>query len=241
MVNGNKRDKYAGVTAVIHPRIMPFLKEINQHSTRILQITLSVSSGDVHLFGVYAPHNKHELDAVKLPFWNTLETIIAKLPLPEPVYVLGDLNVRLQGRKPDEISILGPHVYGKGRLSIHNEEGSNRKLYTSLLQNHQMVDVLSFKQPRLLRHVTYRDKNPPPANWGAFVLDPMGWTQFWDKLYALTYSEEHNLSIAYNIRGFLTDSWPTDPPVPPRVDPLRFQSPWTGCLQDPSGCQPYKR
>ena len=48
VVNGNNRDKYAGVTAVLHPRILPFLKEINQHSTRILQITLSVSSGDIH-------------------------------------------------------------------------------------------------------------------------------------------------------------------------------------------------
>ena len=52
----------------------------------------------------------------------------------------------------------------------------------------------------------------------------MGWTQFWDKLYALTHSEEQNFNIAYNIRGFLTDSWPTDPPIPPRVDLLRFHT-----------------
>ena len=224
VVNGNHRDKYAGVTAVLHPRILPFLKEINQHSTRIIQVTLSVASGDIHLFGVYAPRNKHDLELVKHPFWNTLETIIAKLPLPEPVYVLGDLNVRLQGRKPDETPILGPYVYGKGRLSINNEEGSNRQLYTTLLHNHQLVDALTFKQPRLLRHVTYRDKNPPPTSWSPFVLDPMGWTQFWDKLFVLTNHEDLNLSIAYHIREFLTDVWPTDPPIPPRVDPVRFQS-----------------
>ena len=224
VVNGNHRDKYAGVTAVLHPRILPFLKEINQHSTRIIQVTLSVASGDIHLFGVYAPHNKHDLELVKHPFWNTLETIIAKLPLPEPVYVLGDLNVRLQGRKPDETPILGPYVYGKGRLSINNEEGSNRQLYTTLLHNHQLVDALTFKQPRLLRHVTYRDKNPPPTSWSPFVLDPMGWTQFWDKLFVLTNHEDLNLSIAYHIREFLTDVWPTDPPIPPKVDPVRFQS-----------------
>ena len=200
VVNGNSRDKYAGVTAVLHPRILPFLKGINQHSTRILQITLSVASGDIHLFGVYAPHNKHDLELVKHPFWNTLETIVARLPLPEPVYILGDLNVRLQGRTPDETPILGPYVYGKGRLSINNEEGSSRKLYTTMLHNHQLVDALTFKQPRLLRHATYRDKTPPPSNWSPFVLDPMGWTQLWDRLFAFTDNEDQNLSIAYNIR-----------------------------------------
>ena len=132
--------------------------------------------------------------------------------------------MRLQGRKPDETAILGPYVYGKGRLSINNEEGSNRKLYTTLLHNHQLVDALTFKQPRLLRHVTYRDKTPPPSNWSLFVLDPVGWTQLCDRLFALTNNEDQNLSIAYNIRGFLTDVWPTDPPIPPRVDPIRFQS-----------------
>ena len=30
VVNGNHRDKYAGVTAVLHPRILPFLKEIKR-------------------------------------------------------------------------------------------------------------------------------------------------------------------------------------------------------------------
>ena len=45
VVNGNKKDKYAGVTAVVHPRILPFLKEINQHSNRILQLTFAFCYG----------------------------------------------------------------------------------------------------------------------------------------------------------------------------------------------------
>ena len=140
-----------------------------------------MASGDQHYFGVYAPHNKHDLEQVKLPFWNKLEHVLCRIPLPEPFFVLGDFNVRLQGRHRDEHSFLGPHIYGKGLLHIKNDEGSNRKLYTSLLDRLQLSDALTFKQPQLLRHVTYRDKNPPPPNWSPFVLDPIGWTQFWDK------------------------------------------------------------
>ena len=224
VVNGNKKDRYAGVTAVIHPRILPFLKEINQHTSRILQITFDMASGDQHYIGVYAPHNKHDIEVVKQPFWHKLEAVINKIPLPEPVFVLGDFNVRLQGRRRDEHSFLGPHIYGKGPLSIKNEEGSNRKFYTDLLSRLQFSDILTFKQPQLLRRITYRDKNPPPPNWSPFVLDPIGWTQFWDKIHSLPCNGEDNLVIATLIRNFLTNDWPTEPPIPPRIDPLRFQS-----------------
>ena len=222
--NGNKKDKYAGVSAVIAPSMLPFLKEINQHSARCIQVTFASSSGDIHFIGVYAPHNKHDADQVKRPFWQTLDNVLKQIPLPEPVYVLGDFNVRLQGRRKGEEHILGPHIYGLGKLHIRHEDGSNRQLYTSLLDQNDCVDALTFKQPNLYNHITYRDKNPPPKTWSSFVLDPLGWTQLWDRFHSLPQSEELNIQSAAMVRNFLTSDWPADPPLPPTVDPWRFQS-----------------
>ena len=222
--NGNKKDKYAGVSAVIAPSMMPFLKEINQHSARCIQVTFASSSGDIHFIGVYAPHNKHDVEQVKRPSWQTLDHVLKKIPLPEPVYVLGDFNVRLQGRRKGEEHIIGPHVYGLGKLHIRNEDGSNRQLYSSLLDQNDCVDALTFKQPNLFHHITYRDKNPPPKTWSSFVLDPLGWTQLWDQFHSLPQPEELNIQTAARIRNFLTLDWPSDPPLPPMVDPWRFQS-----------------
>ena len=71
----------------------------------------------------------------------------------------------------------------------------------------------------VLRHVTYRDKNPPATSWSPFVLDPMGWTQFWDKLFVLTSHDDLNLSIAYHIREFLTAYGPQIPPFHQELTP----------------------
>ena len=158
IVNGNNKDKYGGVTAIIPPRTLPFLKEVVQHGSRILQVTLSSSSGDVHFLGVYAPHNKHDLEIVKTPFWEHLENIIARLPRPEPVFIIGDFNVRLQGRRQDEVDYLGPHILGRGRNYISDEPGSNRRLLLDLLKGADLKDALSFKQPNLVKQVTYREK-----------------------------------------------------------------------------------
>ena len=128
---------------------------------------------------MYAPHDKSDDEVRKAPFWQKLEDAIAKIPQPEPYYVLDDFNVRLQGRFLSEHNILGPHVYGKGLEAIKQQQGSNRHYYTQLLQGNAGVDVLSFKQPNLLKHVTYRDKHPPPESWNQFILDPLGWLHLW--------------------------------------------------------------
>ena len=76
--------------------------------------------------------------------------------MPEPVYIIGDFNVRLQGRTPEEGNIIGPHVYGKGRNHIQQLEGSNRAYCARFLEATSTVDALTFKQSDLLKHVTYR-------------------------------------------------------------------------------------
>ena len=225
IVNGNNKDKYGGVTAIIPPRTLPFLKEVVQHGSRILQVTLSSSSGDMHFLGVYAPHNKHDLEIVKTPFWEHLKNIIARLPRPEPVFIIGDFNVRLQGRRQDEVDYLGPHILGRGRNYISDEPGSNRRLLLDLLKGADLKDALSFKQPNLVKQVTYRDKYPPPSDWLQFASDPLGLVQFWDKIQNLTQNETTNLHTASIIRSFLITTWPVPPQqLPPMIDPLRFQT-----------------
>ena len=140
VVNGNTKGKWAGVTAVIAPHITPYVKNIIHHTARILQITIAAMSGDIHFIGVYAPHDRTEVDQQKLPFWEKLSDIVNHIPCPEPYFILGDFNVRLQGRFQSEQGYLGPYVYAKGHLYANTHPDSNRALYTSLLKTPGAVD-----------------------------------------------------------------------------------------------------
>ena len=223
--NGSNKDKFAGVTAIIPPQTLPHLKDVVQHSARILQITLAASAGDVHLIGVYSPHNKRDVETSKLPFWDKLDSVLHKIPQPEPVYIIGDFNVRLQGRKPDEHHMLGPNVYGKGRLSILTTEGNNRELYLRFLSTSEAKDVLTYKQSNLLKHITYRDKSPPPLDWLTFSGDPIGWLPIWDRFQSLPQSENENLKVAGKVRDYLTCySALVHEQQRPTIDPHRFQA-----------------
>ena len=223
--NGSNKDKFAGVTAIIPTQTLPHLKDVVQHSARIPQITLAASAGDVHLIGVYSPHNKRDVETSKLPFWDKLDSVLHKIPQPEPVYVIGDFNVRLQGRKPDEHHMLGPNVYGKGRLSIPTTEGNNRELYVRFLSTSDSKDVLTYKQSNLLKHITYRDKSPPPIDWLTFSSDPIGWLPIWDRFQSLPQSENENLKVAGKVRDYLTSySALVQEHQRPAIDPHRFQA-----------------
>ena len=225
IINGSTKDKYGGVIAIVSPAFRPFIKDIFQHSTRILQIVVSCHSGDSHYIGVYAPHDKLDYETVKLPFWQQLQSIVDSIPQPEPVFIIGDWNVRLQGRKQDEHHCLGPFVYGKGPNYAKTGEERNRNLFLNFLNSTDTCDAITFKTPDLLQHVTYRDKSPPPADWGLFALDSIRLLQFWDKVAGLPIREEDSLLIGQNIRSFLTeDPLMQTTPLRPRVDPYRFQS-----------------
>ena len=225
VVNGNHQDRWSGVTAVIAPHLVPYVKNIVQHSSRILQVTISARSGDVHSIGVYIPHDKSEVEVKKTPFWDQLVEVLDSIPGPEPFYVIGDFNVRLQGRGKEETDFLGPNVYGKGFLRANTREGSNRSLYTAVLKNFAAVDVMSFKQPDLKKQITYKDKFAPPKTWDQFILDPLGWLQLWDRFQSLPIQDDDTLTVVAQIRSYLgADTLPNLRPSLPEVDPYRFQS-----------------
>ena len=81
VVNRNTKDKWAEVAAVIAPHIIPYVKTIIQHTARILQITVAARSGDFHFIGVYAPHDRTEVEQQKLPFWEKLSDIVNHIPV----------------------------------------------------------------------------------------------------------------------------------------------------------------
>ena len=68
--------------------------------------------------------------------------------------------------------------------------------------------ALTFKQPDLLKHVTYKDKFAPPKSWDQFIQDPLGWLQLWGKFQGLLpFTDDHpvcnkinQLSIPYVFR-----------------------------------------
>ena len=74
---------------MIAPHIIPYVKNIIQHTARILQITIAARSGDIHFIGFYAPHDRTEVEQQKLPFWEKLSEILNHIPCPEPYYVWG--------------------------------------------------------------------------------------------------------------------------------------------------------
>ena len=225
IINGSPHDKYGGVAAIIAPAFRPFVKDVYQHSSRILHLVVACKSGDCHLIGVYAPHDKLDFETVKEPFWLLLQEVLDQIPQPEPVYILGDLNVRLQGRKPADQDSLGPHVYGRGKQYAKTGPERNRNLYMNFLQSTESCDAMTFKCPNLLEQVSYRDKTPPPQDWGLFALDSVRLLQFWDVVESLPVSQDDSIRIGHNIRTFLTeDPLMQTTPQAPSVDPLRFQA-----------------
>ena len=224
-LNGNSKDRFGGVTAVVAPHIRPFIHDVVQHSSRIIQITLSLQSGKVHIIGVYAPHDKHDYSSIKLPFWQQLQEIVSSIPLPESVYVLGDFNVRLQGRKTGEYQIIGPHVFGKGHLYAKTGPERNRSLFTEFLFSTNCCDSITFRNSDMIRQITYREKFPPPKSWLQFSADPIPLLQFWDIISSLPVPLQDSLEIGQLIRSFITpDSLIDSVPTKPADDPSLFQS-----------------
>ena len=219
--NGSTTDPHAGVTAVLSPLIIPYIKDIVQVNERILHISLYAQSGTIHFIGIYAPHNGLDFETKRLPFWDLLEDYLGKLPQPEPWYVIGDFNVRLQGRSSHETSELGPHIFGKGRLHANTSPQSNRTLFLQILKGLHSVDVMSHKTSRLLRQITYKEKTAPAKTWAQLNSDPALPPSILNNLFS---TWDVGLEIATIVRRFLLAT-----PLPklsqiPELDPVRFQS-----------------
>ena len=222
ILSGNHFDKNAGVGAIIHPKIRPYLLDIIQVSPRILQVSFKKQGGNVHMIGAYAPHAGLDLEELREPFWDTLEQHLSKIPQPEPIYLTGDFNVRFQARHKHDHGVTGPFTYGKGSRYIDHNASSNRSLCVKTMMLQNMVEVASYRTPNPMHHITFRDKAAPPKDWSQFVLDPLILQQVYGKMH--TEFGDEALAIAALLRSYLTLPEPLDAPkILPQPDPVRFQ------------------
>ena len=220
--SGNYKDRYAGIGAIIHPSIRPYLADVVQVSNRIIHLTFNKKGGRVHIIGVYAPHSGHDHDAVRQPFWESLEEYVSKIPQPEPVYVTGDFNVRFQATHPNDQGVTGPFTYGKGRRYIDHSATSNRSLCFRTMNLLGMLEVASYKTPNPVHHITFKDKAAPPTDWSQFIMDPLVMQQFYDS--AMNTFGASALAVCSQVRSFLDLAEPLPPSKnEPHPDPTRFQ------------------
>ena len=222
--SGNHKDKYAGVGAIIHPKIRPCIADIVQVSNRLLRITLNKKGGRVHVLGVYAPHSGLDHDSVREPFWDSLQDYVDKIPQPEPVYITGDFNLRFQAQQPNDSGVTGPFTYGKGRRHIDHTASSNRSLSVKTMTLLDMVEAASCKTPNPTHQITYEDKTAPPTDWGQFLLDPLILQQVYTKIHKDSTTDEQALGVSSHIRSFLD----LPEPLPsskntPHPEPTRYQ------------------
>ena len=215
ILSGNKQDRYAGVGAIVAPRLRPHLLDVIQVSSRIIHLAFKMQGGNLHTVGAYAPHSGLDLETIREPFWEQLQDHVSNIPQPEPVVVTGDFNVRFQAKHRNDGHCLGPFVYGKGPSFIDHSASSNRTLCRSFLQHQNMVEAASYKTPDLLKHITYRDKAAPPSDWSQFVLDPIPLQQIYTKLEARL--GELALDVSSKVRAFITNESLLPPPRPYRL------------------------
>ena len=186
VLSGNHKDKYAGVGAIISPRIRPHLMDIIQVNPRIIHLAFKKKGGNIHVVGAYAPHSKRDLEVDRQPFWDTLEEYVSKIPQPEPLYLTGDFNVRFQASHKNDEGVLGPFVYGKGARFIDHAANFNRSLCVTTMKSLNMVEAASYLTPNMNQQITYKDKAAPPTSWSQFVLDPLIMQQLYSKLHYMS-------------------------------------------------------
>ena len=222
ILSGNPKDRYAGVGAIISPKLRPHLLDVIQVSNRIIHLSFKKQGGNFHVIGVYGPHSGLDLEETRAPFWDQLETQLSNIPQPEPVYVTGDFNVRFRAAHKNDGGVTGPFTHGKGARYIDHNASSNRTLCVNTMSRINMVEAASYRTPCPIHHITYKDKAAPPKDWSQYLLDPLIMQQVYDKMHFEL--DAAALPAAALVRSFLDMPSPLPPPkTAPHVDPTLFQ------------------
>ena len=217
VLSGTSKDKHAGVGATVAPWMRPALLDVLQVSSRIIQLSFKKRGGNFHVIGTYAPHSGLDFEEVRDPYWESLEAQLEVIPQPEPVYITGDMNVRFQAKHRHDGDALGPFVSGKGAPYIDHTATSNRSLCIKIMQRNNMVEVASYKTPKMIQQITYKDKAAPPTDWSQFVMDPLVPQQFYGVV-----ASKCTVGFSYQEFSGSASSF-TPPKIQPQVDPHRFQ------------------
>ena len=57
ILSGNQQDRYAGVGAIISPKLRPHLNDVLQVNPRIIHLSFKQKGGNIHVLGAYGPHS----------------------------------------------------------------------------------------------------------------------------------------------------------------------------------------
>ena len=91
---------------------------------RVLMLRLSSIQGHVILVCVYAPALQATAE-VKDQFYESLDTVISRIPAVEHIYLLGDFNAQVGADHESWPDVLGHHGIGKATLllsqAVHDE------------------------------------------------------------------------------------------------------------------------
>ena len=159
-----KEAKYSGVAIVLSPHIAPYVRQITPINDRIIHVELFSAGAPIHIYSVYAPNQKPEYADIRQKFWKQLTTHTDKLSNNAFYYILGDMNVRIQGRTASEEKVFGPHIWGKGKQKIDNDVLLNRHHAVSMCHQKDLVFANTYKAITQAQQVTYREVGQLPCH-----------------------------------------------------------------------------
>ena len=88
------------------------MKEIKPHNSRCIEVVLKGTPG-ARIVGIYAPPaNRPKADRER--FYEEIKNLIGERNNMMPMYIAGDWNVRLHGRRDEERDIMGINGVGRG-------------------------------------------------------------------------------------------------------------------------------
>jgi len=139
-----------GVGFAVRHALLRMIKPPTDGTERILMLRLSSMQGPVNLVCVYAPTQQASAE-VKDQFYESLDTVVNKIPETEHIYLLGDFNARVGADRDSWPNVLGHHGIGK-----MNENGqrllelcSYRKLcVTNTYFQNKACHKVSWRHPR---------------------------------------------------------------------------------------------
>ena len=154
---GKNDREHAGVGIVIHKRLKPFLYEVRQNNGRMMAIRLRSHGMNLAFLCCYAPHSGHPTET-KESFYESLQSMLNEFN--DVTYLGGDFNARLHHRYSNEINIMGPHIFGRGRSYLERVAPTtreNRDLFVDFCTANDLR-VLNTDYPKTAsKQVTFRE------------------------------------------------------------------------------------
>ena len=108
-----------GVALVYGRKLRSCKLNVHQINGRLMMATFETRPLKTNLIVAYAPHAGTSI-ADKDAFYNAFCQLVDSLPQHEINIILGDFNVRLIQRFPNEENFVGPHIFREHNSAIEH-------------------------------------------------------------------------------------------------------------------------